>query len=273
MAQDFEFDKNSGKAVPSFIGELKLSKGLLKKKVANSNLAVTKGTKFYKTDTLITENSSLARILMIDESILTIGANSEFHFSQFEFKDKENRNSIYELIKGQTRAHIKNKAKEGDIQFKTTFTSLGVRGTEFLINLQKLKDMEIIEFALLNGEVNITTDKKEEFHLSKEDHLILVRDSKGASAYEKIKLSENMIEQLNIEDSLLPYLNIKNLDISSKLYKLVNNITETTGSTSSSSPSEETKNLKDDTGPAWEKNLKKLNDHLKENQKKNKNEF
>ncbi len=80
FAQDFVFDKEKGKAVPSYIGQVKLFKGkaLITKKGEKKDLG--HGDRFAITDSIQTMDKSIVKIQMIDETIITVGPNSEMTF-------------------------------------------------------------------------------------------------------------------------------------------------------------------------------------------------
>jgi len=263
FAQDFTFDKEKGKAVPNFLCQLKLMKGTVYKKNGNDLVEVKVGDRFNKNDTIVTGDKSLAKVLVVDDTQLTIGPNSELNFSEFEYTDKDNRKLLYNLVKGQLSGHVRQKAKEGDINFRTKYTVLGVRGTEILMNFRTVNNVDVSEYALVSGKAVVTDDKNVQHEINKGDHLVFIHDTaKQTSAVEKLKLSNekiNRLKALKIDESkefkpTMPYY---------KIGDVASNTTTTTDSMDENAPSEKRVDKK-----PWQENLKQLNEKLKENSKK-----
>ena len=263
FAQDFTFDKEKGKAVPNFLCQLKLMKGTVYKKTGQELVEVKVGDRFNKNDTIVTGDQSLAKVLVVDDTQLTIGPNSELNFENFEYMDKDNRKLLYNLVKGQLSGHVRQKAKDGDINFKTKYTVLGVRGTEILMNFRTVNNVEVSEYALVSGKAVVTDDKNAKHEIKTGDHLVFIHDTmKQTSAVEKLKLSNeelNRLKAMKIDETkefkqTMPYYEIGDI---------AQNTTSSAGSTDENAPSEK----RDDKKP-WQENLKQLNQKLKENSKK-----
>lgn len=262
-AQDFTFDKDKGQAVPNFLCQLKLMKGKVYKKSGNDLVEVKLGERFVKSDTIVTSEQSIAKVLVVDDTIITIGPSSELSFENFEFMDKTNRKAVYNLIKGQLSGNVKNKAKDGDLQFKTKYTVLGVRGTEILMNFRTVNAIDVSEYALLSGKAEITDDKGGKHDITKGEHVVFLHDTgTKKSAIEKLKLSnddQKNLKALKIDETkdfkpLMPYY---------KAEDVVMNSTEASVTGESTTAEEKRVDKK-----PWQENLKELNQKLKENNKK-----
>ncbi len=263
FAQDFTFDKESGQAVPKHIAQVKIAKGKVFKLTNGKQKEIKVGDRLYKSDTLITNSSSIAQILIVDDTIMTLGANSELNFAEFKFVDKTKRQAVYSFIRGQIRGLIKNKAQEGDIVIQTKFATMGIRGTELFVNHQTINNLEVSEFALISGKVVVNDDKKAPHELSKNDRIIIVQDSLSKeSAHEKNTLSEEELKSLNQENSLMNMFTPTTLEKSSSLYALFNKavaVNPEAGENKGTSTDPEKKD--------WKNNLRKLNEKLKNYQK------
>lgn len=269
LAQDFTFDKESGEAIPNFIGQIKMTRGRVYQMAGGTKKEIKTGARFYKNDTLITGNSSFAQLLIADDSIITLGANSELNFTDFKFIDKSNRQIVYSFIKGQIRGLIKNKAKDGDIVFKTKVAVMGIRGTELFVNHQKLKNLEISEFALLSGLTEVTDDKGQKHDLQKTDRLIIVQNSETKkSANERNQLSESDLKILNRENELLYLFDPTALNTNSPLLPFFHSDKVNDPSAAGATADSEEPFKKEGQNKGWQKNLDKLNQKLKEYQKK-----
>lgn len=262
-AQDFTFDKEKGQAVPNFLCQLKLMKGKVYKKSGNDLVEVKLGERFQKNDTIVTGEQSIAKVLVVDDTIITVGPSSELNFENFEFMDKNNRKIIYNLVKGQVSGNIRHKAKDGEIQFRTKYTVLGVRGTEILMNFRTVNAVDVSEYALLSGKALITDDKGGKHDIAKGEHIVFLHDTgKKTSAIEKLKLSnEDMstLKPIKIDETkefkpLMPYF---------KAESVVMNTKEASVSGESAATEEKRVEKK-----AWQENLKELNKKLEENNKK-----
>jgi hypothetical protein len=192
---------------------------------------------------------------------MTLGSKSELNFEDFKFVDKTDRQIVYSFIKGQIRGLIKNKAKEGDIVFKTKLAIMGVRGTEILINHHTVKNLEVSEFALLSGNTLVTDDKNQNHELNKHDRIIIVQDPiSKQSANDKNKLSEAEVKALIKKDRFLDFVDLNLFDKTSAIYPLLQAEAAKVNVDSEAEPSvkENDKN--------WRDNLRKLNEKLKEYQ-------
>ena len=265
FAKDFTFDQETGKAVPNHLGEIKLLRGKVFKKHQGKTTEVKTGTRFNKDDTVFTEQRSFAKILLVDDTVLSVGPNSELNFSEFKYVDKTNRQMTFDFIKGQLRALVVNKAKEGDLKFKTKAALMGVRGTELLINHQTLNALEISEFALLTGSAEVMDNKNEKHALAKLDRITIMLDPGNSEiASDKNTLSELEQKLLKAEEELLPYFQIENLSKTSALYSHLQKLPVS----DVTSPETNQATTNQDERKNWRYNLEKLNEKLKQNQKK-----
>lgn len=266
FSQDFVFDKEKGRAVPSYIGQLKLMKGSAFKKSGENTKDVEAGERFKKDDILVTSEKSFARILLIDDTVISVGPQSELKFDDIDFKDKSDRKMSLTLLKGQLTGNVKNKAANpGDIKFRTKYATMGVRGTYILMNAQTKNNLDIAEYALLSGKADVLDHKNQKFELKKGDRIVIVREaSKDETKHEAKVLSEAEFNILNApaideEKDFKPFLPYFDLKEAEKFFsaKAVDQKTE-----------EVSDNKREEVKPNWEENLQKLNQKLKENQKK-----
>lgn len=266
-AQDFVFDKEKGKAVPNYIGQIKLLKGKVFRKVKDKVQLVSTGERFKLNDIVMTQEESFVKIQMIDDSMITLGPKSEMKLLEFEFTDKSNRSMAVELVKGQIGAEIKNRAKPGDINFKTKYTTMGVRGTYFLMNNRSVGNLDIAEYAVIEGKVEVS-DETGSAPLSSSERVTLIHDSAlKKSAKEALTLSDSEMKDLNPqinEDKeikpFLPYLDLKNITNESPLQSV---LTKSEVKIEKTEPSEKNEATKKN----WKDSLKKLNEKLRERNK------
>lgn len=103
-------------------------------------------------DLVRTGSASFLRLKMKDETILNIGPESEIAVEKFEIEPK--RTVLINHLRGQVRANIQRKSKDGE-QWKlnTKLVSVGVRGTVFLSNAYQVKGKAVTDVALVKGKV------------------------------------------------------------------------------------------------------------------------
>jgi hypothetical protein len=267
FANDFTFNKDSGQAVPNYCGEIKMFRGGVFKENNGQLTPVKEGTRFYKNDKIVTEAKSFAKILMIDDSTIQLGANSEIRISEFQYNSKTDRKMVIAMIRGQLRSLIKNKAKEGDLEIKTKLAVMGIRGTELLINHQELKNISVSEFGLLEGQVDISNLKNEKFKLNPQNKLTIVQDNNSKN---EVSDSQSFLEDekksLVKEEAFMALFLPEKVLPASPVYPLIH----ASSASQSNAPTGQLPEAQQEKKSSlnWQENLKKLNEKLKENQKK-----
>lgn len=225
-AVDYTLDKASNKARPHYVGEVRQFRGKAFRLSEGKRKQIADGMQFYKSDLLQTEEKSIVRLQLVDDTVMTVGPNSEIKFEEFDFKSKSERR-IHSFIRGQIAGQVKHKAAPGDIQIRTDNAIMGVRGTRFLANHRKVNGLEISEFALLSGSVVVTDDKNKQFELKQSDKIVLVRDpQKEELGQEQRKLSAEELQFLEAEDKnfgadfrpFLPFFDPSNISEDSALF-------------------------------------------------------
>jgi len=259
-AQNFSFNKETGKAVPNFVGELKLLKGRVLRTTGGRPRVVQIGEKFYPKDVIATEANSSMKILVTDDTWLSVGPQSELVFTDYEFKDKNSRTINYELKKGQLSANVRQRIKEGGVSFRTRYTSMGIRGTKILMNYREFNGQGISEYAVIEGEAEITNSKGEVQKLSGGERVVLIDNEKTKeSGLEKLRITPEDLESYSSPEAdedkgirpFMPYYEPKAVTV-----------TENSSEAEKSKPTEQT-----NSGNGTFNNLKKLNEQLEDNQK------
>lgn len=137
------------------IGEIIKIRGEVFKNLQDSKQkqALKEKDSIFENDIIVTAAKSFVQIQMIDETTLSLGADSHLVLERFSQKSGK-RDSFYNMAVGQLRAHVKQKAKEGEsLVFKTGIVPLGVRGTEFLSTaLNEAKPT--VDAVVLSGKVD-----------------------------------------------------------------------------------------------------------------------
>jgi len=118
------------------VTKLSNSSVLLAKKSDNSAVILKQGSKIDNGDMLESQKETYAEIQFIDESVITLGPNTQFKVDNYSYnKDKPNEDrSLFSLIAGTLRSvtgklgHRNN----SNYQLKTPAATIGIRGTIFL---------------------------------------------------------------------------------------------------------------------------------------------
>ena len=255
-------DPKTSEVKYDIIGTVRSSRGFVSKRGKNETKDTKIGVNFgvKKGDEIKTGKNSFVKIVMIDETIISLGPNSVFDFSSYDFKTKVDRNANYKLKKGKLRMKVPVKIESGKYQISLRTISLGVRGTEFLANrLNREKGSSVEQIALLEGVLALKRSNKKTELLKVSDHFKLRVLKNGTKNSKKTKLTEKEVKDLlalNTSDELdKPFLKtISKNELfgsnSNEFYKDPNSTLE-----------EERKNK----GKNWKESLKDLNKKHKDN--------
>jgi hypothetical protein len=271
--KEYDFDPVASKVIPKFLGEVILVKGNVSslKKNENKKVKIKLGSKLWPRDIVETKKRSFLKVLMVDDTYLTLGPNSKMDFSKFKFTSKTDRIMDVNLIKGKMRMHFRKKAKEGDIRVKVGEVAMGVRGTEIMGNAFITKaGIKVSQVALLSGSVLAELPNGANKLLSPGDHSVTTIRLNGQTdnkvkAMAKEEVMKYLSLQQNSEKDFKPLLDF---------YKALDEIglesknTKGEGIEDNSSEGQ----IDSDAWPApkakkqnWRKSMKKLNDRLQEN--------
>lgn len=101
-------------------------------------------------DTLRTGPGGRIRVLLSDDSLLSLGSNSELGLAEHQFEDQTRRTRI-DLFQGMLRSLVLKSAggRLADFEVRTGNVVSGVRGTEFVVR----RDAEGARIAVLSGQV------------------------------------------------------------------------------------------------------------------------
>jgi hypothetical protein len=206
---------------------------------------------------------------MIDLTVITLGPKSEFKVENWAYRTKNDRDALFTVAKGQWRALIKSKSKDDDqLKIKTSLVSMGVRGTELLVNVGKIDGKEVNQVALLEGTIHLEGDlpKNMKKDLVAGDYAVIEKSKTGINQQDKILSPEEMKSYQQI--------------VAPEVYRLLDPIALNTKSskeissnspqqTDSSLPSAKipTPNSKDSPSHSLKEKLKELNSTREENLK------
>jgi hypothetical protein len=102
----------------------------------SESLPATVGFSVELNDRLVTGRKSRIKVLFSDDSLVTVGGETELTITEHIFKAKANqRKTVMELVKGKMRALVQKEVAGVSAVFEvhTTNAVAGVRGTEFIV--------------------------------------------------------------------------------------------------------------------------------------------
>jgi hypothetical protein len=237
FGQDYKLN-SQGQAIPSYVAKVRVLKGKVVSHSKGKAKPAKVGTQLYRNDTLSTGERSIVKIIMVDETFITLGPNSEIRFEDYQFVSKTDRR-IHSFVRGQLSSFVKNKAKPGDVVFRAGATTFGVRGTHLLINARTVNQVDVSEFALLSGSAELADPAGSNQLLAPGERVVIaesaVTKKRGA---DKLALTTAEKEFLAVNDKddedlfwpLLPFFDPEGLVAESPLYEVFHSPQETDAS-------------------------------------------
>ncbi|MDB5904112.1 MAG: hypothetical protein JWM26_2990 [Betaproteobacteria bacterium] len=119
-----------------YAGVIKTSKGTANVDRAGKQIALAPGVQLHKGDRIVTGNNGYVGITMRDDTLLTLGPGSALSLDGYAFDPKTHEgNFLASLSKGMLSVVTGLIARQKPESFvvKTRVSTMGVRGTEFII--------------------------------------------------------------------------------------------------------------------------------------------
>lgn len=117
----------------SFVGVIGAAIGDIKNQ---KNESLTNGSKIFFGDTIISKNKSNAQILFLDQTVLTLGEETELTIDEFVYDPNSQDGSFVSTVKTGTVKFITgqiSKKNPDNLEVKVPAGTLGARGTEFVV--------------------------------------------------------------------------------------------------------------------------------------------
>lgn len=271
--KEFEFDPVASKVIPKYLGEVILVKGTVYavRKNNNKKIKLKMGTKVWPKDIVETKSRSFLKVLMVDDTYLTLGPKSTMDFTKFKFKEKTDRLMDVNLLRGKMRMHFRKKAKEGDIRVQVGEVAMGIRGTEIMGNAFISKaGTKVSQVAVLSGRVMAEFPNGSSKMLSPGDHSVTTLRLNGQA--------DNQVKPMDKEE-VMKYLSLqqdpkKDFKPLLDFYKVIDEmaIDRSSGNRVDPNASADTYMEEDDSFPTpkpknqnWRNSLQNLNNRLQEN--------
>lgn len=145
------------------IGNVAAVKGVAKIERNARSIAVKYGSAIEEKDKIITQNNSKVQIILKDQTIVTIGENSKYSFSEYKYNTKADSKVKMKLNHGFFRVITGKIGKLAPERFKVQSKSatIGIRGTHFFGLVQK----KLEEYGCIGGKISVFT-KLQKFKLN-----------------------------------------------------------------------------------------------------------
>lgn len=120
------------------IGNTKTSKGDVVVIRSGKQIPITVGDKIFQNDTIRTGTASSVGIIFVDNTILSLGPDSEILIDKYVFApEKGILSMIARMVKGTASylSGIIGKQSPESVKFQTPDATIGIRGTHFLVKV------------------------------------------------------------------------------------------------------------------------------------------
>ena len=117
----------------SFVGVIGAAIGDIKNQ---KNESLSNGSKIFFGDTIISKSKSNAQILFLDQTVLTLGEETELTIDEFVYDPNSQDGSFVSTVKTGTVKFITgqiSKKNPDNLEVKVPAGTLGARGTEFVV--------------------------------------------------------------------------------------------------------------------------------------------
>ncbi|MEA2047359.1 MAG: FecR family protein [Campylobacterota bacterium] len=161
-------------------------------RVPNKTVSAKNGMKILLDDTVVTQSKTRTQILLKDDTIITIGANSSFQFDDYFFDGTKKSTLKLKASRGFFRAVTGKIGKLAPKRFsvETRSATIGIRGTDFSAHIYK----ESETFKCHSGSIVITIGDVTQVLYAGEQYQLLPK---------QVQAGSKMIERSK-EKSLLP---------------------------------------------------------------------
>lgn len=181
------------------IGKVAASKGVSTIHRGAQNILVKPNIDIQLKDKLTTEKESKVQVILKDETIITIGENSEYSFDSFSYDGSGNSETSMQLKSGFFRAISGKIGKVAPKRFniKTRSATIGILGTHFYGFIQGDEE----KIGCVKGKIIVYT-KLKNFVVNAGEHITLKNGLWSVSILPKApdaKLHENSREYLEQE--------------------------------------------------------------------------
>lgn len=125
-------------AKTTHIGTVKTAKGSVIVIRDNDRQSVAIGFQIFQNDLIRTGSAGAAGVIFVDNTVLSLGPDTELVMDEYIFAPKKNKLSmVVRMIKGTASylSGIIGKQSPESVKFKTPEATIGIRGTRFLVKV------------------------------------------------------------------------------------------------------------------------------------------
>jgi len=127
-------------ALETYAGSIKTVRGTATIVRGSQPIAVALGTRVYRNDTLKTGADGSLAMVFRDDTLLSIGPDSELVVNEFLYSPAEGKLSLVtRMLKG-TAAFVSGiigKLAPASVRFETPVATIGLRGTRFAVRIEE----------------------------------------------------------------------------------------------------------------------------------------
>ena len=135
---------NLSNANTDFVGVIGAAVGEIKNQ---KDEILQNGSKIFFGDTIVSKQNANAQILFIDQTVLTLGEDTEMTIDEFIYDPKSNEGSFVSSVKSGTVKFITgqiSKKNPENLEVKVPSGTLGARGTEFVVLTEKNNESTVV---------------------------------------------------------------------------------------------------------------------------------
>ena len=135
---------NFSNANTDFIGVIGAAVGEI---TNQNNEKLSNGSKIFFGDTVVSNNNSNAQILFLDQTILTLGEDTELTIDEFIYDPNSHDGSFVSNVKSGTVKFITgqiSKKNPENLEVKFPSGTLGARGTEFVVLAENKNESTVV---------------------------------------------------------------------------------------------------------------------------------
>ena len=128
----------------SFVGVIGAAIGDIKNQ---KNESLSNGSKIFFGDTIISKSKSNAQILFLDQTVLTLGEETELTIDEFVYDPNSQDGSFVSTVKTGTVKFITgqiSKKNPDNLEVKVPAGTLGARGTEFVVLSESINESTVV---------------------------------------------------------------------------------------------------------------------------------
>ena len=128
----------------NFVGIIGAAVGDIKNQ---KNEKLANGSKIFFGDTIISSSQSNAQILFLDQTVLTLGEETEISIDEFIYDPNSNDGSFVSTVKSGTVKFITgqiSKKNPDNLEVKVPAGTLGARGTEFVVLSESKNESTVV---------------------------------------------------------------------------------------------------------------------------------